>query len=45
MLEELIVRTKSGVRRKDEYLHKLDENACVILGDDKSPRGTRIFGC
>ena len=40
----VIVRTKSGVRRKDGTYIKFDENACVIIKDDKSPRGTRIFG-
>ena len=38
------VRTKSGVRRNDGSYIKFDENACVIIRDDKGPRGTRIFG-
>lgn len=40
----VIVRTKSGARRPDGSYIKFDENACVIIRDDKSPRGTRIFG-
>ena len=44
VVKAVIVRTKSGVRRKDGSYIKFDENACVIIRDDKSPRGTRIFG-
>ncbi|MBO2536416.1 MULTISPECIES: 50S ribosomal protein L14 [Rummeliibacillus] len=44
VVKAVIVRTKSGVRRKDGTYIKFDENACVIIRDDKSPRGTRIFG-
>lgn len=44
IVKAVIVRTKSGVRRKDGTYIKFDENACVIVRDDKSPRGTRIFG-
>lgn len=44
IVKAVIVRTKSGVRRKDGTYIKFDENACVIIKDDKSPRGTRIFG-
>ncbi|MDN6194988.1 MAG: 50S ribosomal protein L14 [Atopostipes suicloacalis] len=40
----VIVRSKTGVRRPDGSYIKFDENACVLLRDDKSPRGTRIFG-
>lgn len=40
----VIVRTKSGARRKDGSYISFDENAAVIVKDDKSPRGTRIFG-
>ncbi|MEV2885044.1 50S ribosomal protein L14 [Paenibacillus larvae] len=40
----VIVRTKSGARRKDGSYISFDENASVIVKDDKSPRGTRIFG-
>jgi len=44
VVKAVIVRTKSGARRKDGTYIKFDENACVIIRDDKSPRGTRIFG-
>ena len=40
----VIVRTKSGARRKDGSYIKFDENAAVIIREDKTPRGTRIFG-
>ena len=38
------VRTVKGARRKDGSYIKFDENAAVIIKDDKTPRGTRIFG-
>lgn len=44
IVKAVIVRTKSGVRRNDGTYITFDENACVIIRDDKSPRGTRIFG-
>jgi large subunit ribosomal protein L14 len=44
VLRAVIVRTKKGVRRKDGSYIKFDDNAAVIVKDDKSPRGTRIFG-
>ena len=44
VVKAVIVRSKSGVRRKDGSYITFDENACVIIRDDKSPRGTRIFG-
>ncbi|MDV6377362.1 50S ribosomal protein L14 [Sporosarcina sp. GW1-11] len=44
VVKAVIVRTKSGVRRKDGSYISFDENACVIIRDDKGPRGTRIFG-
>ena len=40
----VIVRTKKGVRRPDGSYIKFDENAAVIIKEDKNPRGTRIFG-
>jgi large subunit ribosomal protein L14 len=40
----VIVRTKSGVRRADGTYLRFDENAAVIIKEDKNPRGTRIFG-
>jgi large subunit ribosomal protein L14 len=44
VIKAVIVRTKRSVRRKDGSYIKFDENAAVIVKDDKSPRGTRIFG-
>ncbi|AZP03813.1 50S ribosomal protein L14 [Jeotgalibaca ciconiae] len=44
IVKAVIVRTKTGAHRKDGSYIKFDENACVIIRDDKSPRGTRIFG-
>lgn len=44
VVKAVIVRTKSGARRPDGSYIKFDDNACVIIRDDKSPRGTRIFG-
>ncbi len=40
----VIVRSKTGLRRPDGSYIKFDENACVIVREDKAPRGTRIFG-
>ena len=40
----VIVRTVKGVRREDGTYIRFDENAAVIIRDDKNPRGTRIFG-
>ncbi|MBP3765649.1 MAG: 50S ribosomal protein L14 [Bacilli bacterium] len=40
----VVVRSKTGLRREDGSYIKFDENACVIIRDDKSPVGTRIFG-
>lgn len=44
VVRAVVVRTKRGVRRKDGSYIRFDENAAVIIKDDKSPRGTRIFG-
>lgn len=44
VLRAVVVRTKKAVRRKDGSYIKFDDNAAVILKDDMSPRGTRIFG-
>lgn len=44
IVKAVIVRTKKGVRRKDGSYIKFDENAAVIIKEDKSPIGTRIFG-
>jgi large subunit ribosomal protein L14 len=40
----VIVRTRRGARRPDGSYIKFDENAAVLIKDDKNPRGTRIFG-
>ena len=44
VVKAVIVRTKHGVRRADGSYIKFDDNAAVIIREDKSPRGTRIFG-
>jgi len=44
VVKAVIVRTKKEVRRIDGSYIKFDENAAVIIKDDKSPKGTRIFG-
>ena len=44
VVKAVIVRTKSGARRTDGSYIKFDEDAAVIIKDDKTPRGTRIFG-
>ena len=44
VVKAVVVRTKKGSRRADGSYIKFDENAAVIIRDDKTPRGTRIFG-
>ena len=44
VVRAVVVRTVKGVRRDDGTYIRFDENAAVIIRDDKSPRGTRIFG-
>jgi len=44
VIRAVIVRTKTGQRRQDGTYIKFDDNAAVIIKDDKTPRGTRIFG-
>ncbi len=44
VVKAVIVRTRKGLRREDGSYIKFDENAAVILKDDKEPKGTRIFG-
>ena len=44
VLRAVIVRTKKEIRRKDGSYIRFDDNAAVIGREDKSPRGTRIFG-
>ena len=44
VVKAVIVRTKRGLRRSDGSYIKFDENAAVIIKEDGTPRGTRIFG-
>ena len=44
VVKAVVVRTVNGVRRDDGTYIRFDENAAVLIKDDKSPRGTRIFG-
>lgn len=44
VVKAVIVRTKKGVKRQDGTYIKFDDNAAVIVKDDKNPVGTRIFG-
>ncbi|KRM89427.1 50S ribosomal protein L14 [Liquorilactobacillus vini] len=44
VVKAVVVRTKFGSHRVDGSYIKFDENAAVIINDDKSPKGTRIFG-
>ena len=44
VVKAVVVRTVKGAHRKDGSYIKFDENAAVIIKDDKNPKGTRIFG-
>ena len=44
VVKAVVVRTTHGVKRADGSTIKFDENAAVIIKDDQTPRGTRIFG-
>ena len=44
VVKAVVVRSKTGVRRDDGSYIKFDQNAAVLVKDDKTPRGTRIFG-
>ncbi len=44
VVKAVIVRTSKEIRRQDGSYIRFDDNACVVLGDDNNPRGTRIFG-
>ncbi len=44
VVKAVVVRSKKGVRRADGSYIKFDENAAVIIREDGTPRGTRIFG-
>jgi large subunit ribosomal protein L14 len=44
VMKAVIVRTKKGVRRTDGSLIRFDNNSAVLIGNDRNPLGTRIFG-
>ena len=44
VVRAVVVRSRDAIRRKDGSTIKFDDNAAVIIGDDKQPRATRIFG-
>ena len=44
VVKAVVVRSKKGLRRPDGSYIRFDENSAVIIKEDKSPRGTRIFG-
>lgn len=44
VVRAVVVRTKNAIRRKDGSTIRFDDNAAVIIGDDKLPKATRIFG-
>ena len=44
VVRAVVVRTRAPMRRRDGSYLRFDENACVLVNDDGSPKGTRIFG-
>lgn len=44
VVKAVIIRTKKGIKRNDGSHIKFDDNACVLIKDDKSPLGTRVLG-
>lgn len=44
VVKAVIVRTRDQIQRKDGSTIMFDDNAAVIIGDDKNPKGTRVFG-
>lgn len=44
VVRAVVVRSKNTIKRKDGSTIKFDDNAAVIIGDDKNPKATRIFG-
>jgi large subunit ribosomal protein L14 len=44
VVRAVVVRTRDSIKRKDGSTIKFDDNAAVIIGDDKLPKATRIFG-
>lgn len=44
VVKAVVVRTTAAIRRKDGSSIRFDENAAVVIGDDKNPKATRVFG-
>jgi large subunit ribosomal protein L14 len=44
VVKAVVVRTRNTINRKDGSTISFDDNAAVIIGDDKNPKGTRVFG-
>ena len=44
VVKAVVVRTRNQIKRKDGSTIRFDDNAAVIIGDDKNPRATRVFG-
>jgi large subunit ribosomal protein L14 len=44
VVKAVIVRTTAAIKRKDGTVVRFDENAAVVIGDDKNPKATRVFG-
>ena len=44
VVKAVVVRTKNSIKRKDGSTISFDDNAAVIINDDKTPKGTRVFG-
>lgn len=44
VVRAVVVRTKDAIQRKDGSMIRFDDNAAIIIGDDKLPKATRIFG-
>ncbi len=44
VIKAVVVRTRNQIRRKDGSTISFDDNAAVIINDDKTPKGTRVFG-
>lgn len=44
VVKAVVVRTRDQIRRKDGSTIRFDDNACVLINDDKTPKGTRVFG-
>lgn len=44
VVKAVVVRTTAAIKRKDGTIVRFDDNAAVIIGDDKNPKATRVFG-